>query len=190
MRRSTRGFTVLEVMIAIAVMVAMASFLLATYGPAHRSVDDQTVARDLIALRDVLREQMREDLVTTDLLNTNNLITRGLIPAKFIDWDNRTLRMPWADTLTLNQVLAPGDSVGVLTESLALTIGLSRVPVNERVGLCMRLAKRLSSEFNAMTIGTTTIRQVTAGARDAAFTDETVRINTACASGTTMRTWL
>lgn len=184
-----RGFTLVEVMIVVAVIAVAGLGVWGMMRPAQQQIDDVRLVRDLIELRDVLREQRKEELDTTPLTNVATLVERGLAPRGMVRWENRTLWTPWTDPVRIVQSLPPGDATAVLAETLAIEVSFASLSAAERRGVCERLSRRVREEFIALSIGATPIRGVSAGTRDVRAVDEDLQIQTACGSATLLQVW-
>lgn len=186
----SRGFTLVEILVVIAVIAVASLVIWGMVGPTQQRIDDQRVQRDLLMLRDTLREQIREQPDTTEYTVPDRLIARGLAPRSMIRWENRTLWTPWTDPVLVVQEQPPGDSGAVLTETLAIDLSMASLSTDQRRGLCERLGRALRNEFMALRVGATPIRSLTPGGRDASAADEDVQLQSACSSATNLRMWL
>lgn len=185
-----RGFTLIEIMIVIAVIAVASMAVWGLIVPMQQQIDDRRLQRDVLLLRDSLREQIREQPDTTEWTVADRLITRGLAPRSMIRWENRTLWTPWTDPVQVVQELPPGDPSAILAETLAIDVSMASLSTESRRGLCERLARALRPEFLALRVGATPIRSLSPNARDASAADEDLQLQAACANATTMRMWL
>lgn len=186
----SRGFTLVEIMVVITIMAVASMIVWGMVVPAQSRIDDQRLHRDLLTLRDTLREQVREQTDTTEWTIADRLITRGLAPRSLIRWENRTLWAPWTDPILVVQEQPPGDPTAVVTETLAIDVSMASLAAPVRRGLCERMARAVRNEFVALRVGATPIRALTPNGRDASAADEDLQIQAACANATSLRMWL